>query len=765
MRINNNLAAAIMAGACMASVPCVSALAQDMGKDTVNLAELEVVGNYRKPSAVSKLPVAIIKSPLSVSVVGSEKIKDLAVTSMVGLTRNMTGIRPNNTYGGFQTFTVRGFSDFVLLNDGIRDERHNLWASAPNTNLASIERVEVLKGAASVMFGHSALGGVINLIHKKPTKENHVNARMGIGSWGKYLTEAGASGTICKGLTFRTDFSMSGGEGWRHTNERIANGYLALNWEMTDYDNLFFSVSAKDDRYGSDTGQPHFMYDIYDNSGKLAYSKGDINSVIDRRTRYADPTDHLNDKDITYLLDYTHYFNNRDWRINDHASYYHDNLSYYATEKLNYLTSATQADGYDHYYMNGGNKMYIDINHINRQGFAFDYKVNLFQNQLELHGKAKTGNVDHSLMFGYNLSVMFAPRYQNAKFSGPGHLSVIDVVNPELNQGYVKYPFQKLNEVWENNHGIYVGDYMQITEKLSALASVRFDNFNRTFRQSDVNGTEVVKANVVDKKMSDNAFTYRASLLYQFNDAVNVYGSASNFYKPTRTYAQDGYVYIGSDGKELTPDGGNVFKPISGYQFEIGSHIGLGRRLTANAAAFYIKKNNMIESLGKTADNKNISAQVGCAESKGFEFDVLAEPVDGWTIDAGYTFTDARVTEFSSTEIAKSAQEGNYLTHAPKHMYYGWTYYRFHENCVLNGFRAGVGFNGTSKAYVNAANTMEFNPYTVMNAMVSYQFKNWKLQCNVNNIFDKTYYTTAVSTTGFIPEEGRNVMFTASFSM
>ena len=754
-----------MAGACMACVPCASAVAQDMSKDTINLAELEVVGNYRKPSAVSKLPVAIIKSPLSVSVVGSEKIKDLGVINMVGLTRNMTGIRPNNTYGGFQTYTVRGFSDFVLLNDGIRDERHNLWASAPNTNLASIERVEVLKGAASVMFGHSALGGVINLVHKKPTKENHVNARMGIGSWGKYLTEAGASGTICNGLTFRTDFSMSGGEGWRHTNERIANGYLALNWEITNADNLFFSVSAKDDRYGSDTGQPHFMYDIFDNAGKLAYSKGDINGAIDRRTRFADPNDHLNDKDITFLLDYTHYFNNRDWRINDHASYYHDDLSYYATEKLNYLTSATPADGYDHYYMNGGNKTYIDINHINRQGFAFDYEVNLFQNQLELHGKAKTGSVEHSLLFGYNLSVMFAPRYQNAKFSGPGHLSVVDVVNPELNQGLVKYPFQKLNEVWENNHGIYVGDYMQITDKLSALASVRFDNFNRTFRQSNVDGKEVLQANVVDKKMSDNAFTYRASLLYQFNDAVNVYGSASNFYKPTRTYAQDGYVYIDSDGKEISPDGDNVFKPISGYQFEIGSHIGLGRRLTANVAAFYIKKNNMIESLGKTSDNKNISAQVGCAESKGFEFDVQSEPVNGWTIDAGYTFTDARVTEFSSTEIAKSAQEGNSLTHAPKHMYYGWTYYRFQEHSPLNGLRVGVGFNGTSKAYVNAANTMEFDPYMVMNAMASYQFKNWRLQCNVNNIFDKTYYTTAVSTTGFIPEEGRNVMFTASFSM
>lgn len=759
MRLNA-FAAAMLS---MTAVVPVEIKAQDMSKDTLHLAEVEVVSNYRKPSAVSKLPVAIIKSPLTVSVVGVEKIRDLGVNSMVGVTRNMTGIRPNNTYGGFQTYTIRGFSDFVLLNDGIRDERHNLWASAPNTNLASIERVEVLKGASSVMFGHSALGGVLNLVHKKPTVENHVNARTSIGSWGKYLIEAGASGSICKGLTFRTDFSMSGGEGWRHTNERLANGYLALNWEMTKNDNLLFSVSAKDDRYGSDTGQPHFMYDIFDLNGKQVYSKGDINSNIDRRTRFADPKDHLNDKDITMLLDFNHYFKNRNWRLNDHMSYYHDNLSYYATEKLNYLTSTEKKDGYDHYYMNGDKKTYININEINRQGFAFDYKVNLFQNQLELHGKAKTGNVEHSLLFGYNISTLYAPRYQNAKFSGPGHLSVVDAVNPQVNQGYVDATFQKLNEVWETDNGIYVGDYLQITKHLSALASIRFDNFYRHFYQSDVKGKEMVKEGVVDKKMNDNAFTYRASLLYQFNNAINVYGSASNFYKPTRTYAQDGYIYIGSDGKEITPDGGNVFKPISGYQLEIGSHIGMGKRLTANVAAFYISKSNMVENLGKTDDGKNIQGQVGRAESKGVEIDVLAEPVNGWTIDGGYTFTDARIAEFSYTDIAKNAQEGNALTHAPKHMYYGWTYYRFQN--MLKGLRLGVGFNGTSKAYVNAANTMEFAPYTVMNAMASYQFKTWKLQCNINNIFDKTYYTTAVSTTGYIPEEGRSVMFSISFNM
>ena len=74
--------------------------------------------------------------------------------------------------------------------------------------------------------------------------------------------------------------------------------------------------------------------------------------------------------------------------------------------------------------------------------------------------------------------------------------------------------------------------------------------------------------------------------------------------------------------------------------------------------------------------------------------------------------------------------------------------------------------NGSSKVYVNAANTMTFDAYAVANAMLSYQLKDrWKLQLNFNNIFDKNYYMYAVNTTGYVPEEGRNVRFTATFNL
>lgn len=743
-----------------------SVFAETIENDTtLNLNEVVVTSYYSKPSSVGKLPIPLHKAPLTVSTLGRAKIDNLALQDLNEATRTVTGIRPVNSYGGFMYFTIRGFSDFVLLNDGIRDERHNLYQSAPSTSLASVESVEVLKGAASVMFGHSALGGVVNVIHKQPTAEKHINAGMTIGSWGRYSVTGGASGKIAKGINFRTDFSMSGGEGWRHTDNKAYNAWLALDFRLSDRDKLSFSVSAKDDYYGTDTGQPHFMYDVYDNNDNKVWNAGDIPSYINPRTRFNDPLDHLTDKDITIALKYNHTFKNPNWKLTNLLSYYYDDLDYYASEGLSYLTSSDPI--YNHYYMNGNTKTYIDTEHLRRTGFLFAYETNLLQEQLEVTGKAMTGNIRHDMLFAANYSNLYLPRWRSSygqAATGEGKNAILDVRNPILNQGNIICPWQKRSLEWEQDYGLHVGDYIHFTDKFTVLASLRYDFFHRKYQMAYSDDKKITSK---DPKTSEhnNAVTYRLSALYEFNDNINVYASTSSFFKPTRTVVADGYIYVDSDGKRLSGDiNGSVFKPISGRQYEIGTHITFSKRLYADFSAFYIIKNNMVQSLGKLEDGTNVSGQVGRADSKGFELSFVALPVDGLTIDGGYSFTCAKLKEFSYTEYAQNTQAGNYLQHAPMHMAYGWAFYDFAQ--TLKGLRIGAGFNASSKVYVNAANTMTFKPYAVTNAMISYNLtSNWKLQLNFNNIFNKRYYMYAVSTTGYVPEEGRNIRFTATFEI
>lgn len=338
--------------------------------------------------------------------------------------------------------------------------------------------------------------------------------------------------------------------------------------------------------------------------------------------------------------------------------------------------------------------------------------------------------------------------------------------DPQLNQGNIDAPFQKRSLEWEQTYSLQVGDYLHLTPNFTVLASARLDYFHRNYQMQYSNHKEITSE---DPKTSEHntALTYRLSTLYEFNDHINVYASASSFFKPTRTAVSDGYIYIDSDGKRLSGDvNGSIFKPISGHQFEIGSHITFSNRLQADFSAFYIMKNNMVQNLGKTTidgTEYNVSGQVGRADSKGLELSFTAMPIDQLTIDAGYSLTIAKLREFSNTEYASNTQAGNYLQHAPEHMAYGWAFYDFTK--ALKGLKIGAGFNYNSKVYVNAANTMTFDPYAVANAMMSYSFKNWRLQLNMNNIFDKTYYMYAVSTTGYVPEEGRNVRFSATFNL
>ncbi|MCF2443390.1 TonB-dependent receptor [Dyadobacter sp. CY345] len=153
-------------------------------------------GANRSFTYVNKIDVAMRDMPITTARVSIKTIEQRGADDLGEAIKNTTGVRANNTYGGFQHFTIRGFSNFVLLIDGIRDERHNISTSAPNTNLANIESIEVLKGPASVLFGHSALGGIINIARKRPTANFKADFSATYGSFNTRRMRAGAGGAI-----------------------------------------------------------------------------------------------------------------------------------------------------------------------------------------------------------------------------------------------------------------------------------------------------------------------------------------------------------------------------------------------------------------------------------------------------------------------------------------------------------------------------------------------------------------------------------------
>lgn len=114
-------------------------------------------------ASTSKIPAPQREIPVSMTAITRSQLQDLNFNNLVQATKNVPNMRSMHTYGAFQRFYMRGFSNVVVLNDGMRDDRHAWYSSAPSSSLASVERIEVIRGASSMTVGYNALGGVLML--------------------------------------------------------------------------------------------------------------------------------------------------------------------------------------------------------------------------------------------------------------------------------------------------------------------------------------------------------------------------------------------------------------------------------------------------------------------------------------------------------------------------------------------------------------------------------------------------------------------------
>jgi iron complex outermembrane receptor protein len=663
-------------------------------------------GRQKSFSTINKIDVPIRDMPVSTSSVTVKTIEQRGADDLGEAMKNTTGVRANNTYGGFQHFTIRGFSDFVLLTDGVRDERHNISTSAPSTNLANVESIEVLKGPASVLFGHSALGGIINIVRKKPTADFKADFSAAYGSFNTRRIRAGAGGAISDKLHYRVDFGMSDTDGYRHSGSNTNNGYLALEYTPTEKDLLYLTIGANKDIYDTDAGIP-----------MLEGSKVAPGLNVD--TRYNDPQDFLKNTRYDFQLKYVRQINSK-LKLSDQLSYYDDNINYFSTEELTFnptLDSITRS-----------------------YPFFFNHLTKPLQNQLELTYDFTTGGIEHKLLTGYSLSILDRRTYNGDVF-GPGQFATIPVKDPIANQGYEDFVTTNYRATMENVHGIYVQDWLRISEKLKALAGLRYDIFRGTYCTNEVDGDRNVTKEGPESKVSKSALTYRLGLVYQPTEVLSVYGSYSTYFKPSRRVAANG----------------DTFDPEDGYQGEIGSRLEISGKWAGNLSFYYMRKNNQLESLPG-----GMLKPIGSAESKGFEAEIHGNPLPGLDINAGYTLAKAKYLAHNGAEINPVA--GKRTAFAPENMVNVWLNYEIQQS-ALKGLSIGAGANYMDETFTNSANTYALPAYTVVDAAIGYRVGRVGLRLNVNNAFNEKYFANAIFANQFSPGATRNFLVSLKYSL
>jgi iron complex outermembrane recepter protein len=644
--------------------------------------ELVVTGEedgYRVPntSTGTRTDTPLRDIPQSIQVVPQEVLRDQQVTRLDDALRNVAGVNQSFNFGPFTFYSIRGFetTETNLLRDGLIDT-----LAGQVSELSSVERVEVLKGPASVLFGLGNPGGSINLVSKRPLKDPFYAVDATIGSYSFYRGAVDLSGPLndSKTALYRLNLAYrNSGSFVDFFNGESLNISPVVSVELGKKTNLTLEAEYIKTRDTYASGVPVVGSLLSNPNGKVS-----------RNLNLYEPSDSV-EQEITrlgYKID--HKFS-ENWSINNAFSFVFRDLDQRRTD-----SNGLEPD----------NRTWL-------RSFSESSSENRnYAMTTNLVGKFSTGSIQHQLLFGFDLN-----RFDNYTPETPSfEAASIDIFNPIYGRSPRTTVIGSFGESGlrqqTNSLGIYLQDQVALQDNLKFLLGGRFDFIDRKYEDL-VNNTE--------SSGSDSAFSPRFGVVYQPIPAISLYGSyTSSFTPPGGTY------FFGVDSS---------FEPERGNQYEIGVKADLSDRLSATVSLFDLTRTNVT-----TADpnDPNVSIQVGEQNSRGVELNLAGEILPGWNIFAGYAYVDARITEDNTLT------PGNRLSNSANNSFNIWTSYEIQKG-NLQGLGAGIGlFYVGDRA--NFDNTYDVPSYLRTDASIFYNRDKFRAALNFKNLFDVEYFESSL---------------------
>ncbi len=652
--------------------------------------------------SATKTDTPLIETPQSVSVVTREQITEQGAQTLNQVLRYTAGVA-TETRGATATrldqFSVRGFSASTYL-DGLRvfGGRDAL----PQVDAYRLERVDVLKGPASVMYGQGGPGGVVNQVSKRPLEETLREVEVQVGNY-----DYG-----------RANFDFGGpldGDG-KYLYRLVGSGYMSDGQVKDTKERRYFVAPAFTWRPNGDTSLTiltNFQRDP---------DMGSYGSVSSMRTLRSAPDG------IRLPADY--YDGDANFEESDRKSY---SLGYVLDHRFNDTFRASQSLRWTRaearyrsiYGAMTNNYGYTDKTYLYQQraSIATDVDVGALTLDNNLQARFNTGAFDHTVLVGLD--------YQHVKtdtLSGFGTAPALNVLNPDNHQNIPVPPFSTDATSKQYQTGLYFQDQIRI-DRLSVLLGGRYD-WSRTVGET----TTLATGRVAPSSLNAEAFTGRMGVIYNFDNGVAPYFSYSESFEP-----QSG------TGWNNTP-----FKPIEGTQYEVGiKYQPPGSATMLTAAAYDIRRENMTTTdpdpthICGTAGGR-CSIQAGELRTQGIELEAKTEPLRGLTLVAAYSLMD---NEYSKAypSVAGLNLKGKTPVGVPSQQASAWARYQLQEG-PLAGLGVGGGVRYIGSSYADEANTLKVPSATLFDLMLDYDLgraspalKGMQVALNVQNLFDKEY--------------------------
>ena len=668
-------------------------------------------------SSATKTDTPLLQTPQSIQVVTRELIEDQASLKLEDVLRNVAGVMPGGYYGTYDFFRIRGFdaAGYTYL-DGLSVSKNSIMI---NRELYGLEQVEVVKGPASTLYGAGSAGGLVNMVSKRPQRDNFVQPEFTAGSWHYYQPALDANAVLNADRTLYGRLNLL---------YRSQDNYV----DFANQDRLYLAPSLSWD-IGPDT-RLTLLTSYQKDDNKMGFPLPAVGTVL------PNPNGQL--PISRYIGEPAQPARVQEWAAN---------AGYELTHRINQTWSLRQNLRYTWDRFNWDDVLYpaglsSDLRSLNRLPYFRSGRMGTFGADNSALADFSLGGVRNRVVLGLDYYYEISAAAGAYAISSANPNLPLDLFNPQYGSVVPPRPdnLGPLDVQNTRQLGFYVQDQVELSKRLTLTLGAREDRA----------GTESTGVGQGSHKL-----TPRAGLTYEVIDGLAAYLNYSNSFLPQAASL--------SNGAPAQPETGrNLEAGVKGDLY--------GGRLRYTAAAYQLRRQNVVSSNPATPD---IVTQSGEQRSRGLELDSALRLLPGWDLTLAYSYIDAKVMHDLNSEAI-----GRPLRGVPRNSASLWSRYSIQQG-TLRGLGFGLGGNWyTHQAgcdpttLVNPASgnascelpvaygeSFDLPSYFLLNAALYYQRGPLRVQLNADNLLDRRYYSGSYDGLYVSPGTPRNLLGTVSY--
>lgn len=656
--------------------------------------------NLHTPSETgSRLGLTPLETPASVDIIESENIEQIGAQNIADALITLPGVTAGAFPASPSSFSIRGFTtnQITILRDGIWLGPSNM-SNRPQ-NACNLDRLELLRGPASGVHGQGAVAGAVNAVTKKARVQDNYDhgAQLTLGRWDSYQVCAGSGGPITDSLWYRVDVSEHGSDGFvDDMDPESTNINGSLLWQASNNLSIGFSIDYLEDDLANYWGTPLVPASVGTDpiSGVIETAAGE---VLDERTRDKNynVTDQVAESDQILLRTDLEWMPRSNIRLRNTLYYFDADRDWFNAEGFIFNTGTGLID--------------------RTNGFFFvQHEQEMWGNKFDITTEHQLFGRENQFVVGFDYQDLDFERTRGFRFSAqPG--DSVDLFNP-IQGTFGPVEPRGVSPTDINTWGVFFEDALQIHERFSLVAGLRYENLHLMRKNIDLRPGSVGVDEGTGFTRNFESVGWRVGGVFSLTPMMNIYAQYSNAQDPVNSN-----IFLVNDGED--------FDLTDAEQWEVGlKATNYDNSLNFTIAYFDIERDDVSEQIGVDS-----AVNVGGRESKGVEVALNYSPIQSLNISANAAYVDAEFKDSVNFVTLGGITPPN----VPDWTANAWINYQPFQSIPLE---FGAWYRYIDDRFGTNDNTVILKDYSLLDLSATYNLHdNLDLTVRVRNATDEDY--------------------------